>query len=557
MGNLYSYLMKQHTTNLQSKSQSQLLLSIVDLLYIASDIVHGLKYLHEKCSVACRDLKSVNILLTTVDENEQQAEKEKQNNDKQDNRSTSNKFKRKFIAKISDFGMSVQFNNSNNNSSNTMMTSSNEVLGSPLWMAPEVYMKTNTRTTIPNSNNNENMATIATRHWLCSADIYSYGIILYELLSTMEPYWELQQPVQQQEQQVNSPLMSWEDVLKLVIVNNRRPLLPPIWSEVAKQEQAQEQGNKTRAANTIIALLYNLYQQCVDKDSSKRPTLDSIINIIDDKCLKVLLNSSGNELLVQEIDEWRLQHLEKRHIVEEIEEQEELVQQKQEQQEKVTSNNSNGKNKQVVIQQGMNKLKKKHWVEYNIILARILALWNTETSSFECKPGAFRIYHDIVHGQYVECETMVKKQQQEQLEVQQQAKEQQQQQFLLLYELWFNLFLYYYIPLMHARVIREAQRDTGTTVTVEKKRINNVEIVSTIETHDDESKMEQMALRKLHVSYEKSNVPMDKWSLLCHAHVDRLFTVVFKDCNDNTIEKIKTMMVKQCIEAAQKVSELE
>lgn len=99
---------------------------------IAYDIANGLSYLH-LFGFIHRDMKSLNILL---DEN--------------------------FRAKICDFGMTRSIDQS------SPMTG---MIGSSHWMAPEVLLSK------PNYNE--------------KADVYSFGIILYELLTLKQPFGNL------------------------------------------------------------------------------------------------------------------------------------------------------------------------------------------------------------------------------------------------------------------------------------------------------------------------------------------------------------------------------
>ncbi|MEA2097023.1 MAG: protein kinase, partial [Candidatus Cloacimonadota bacterium] len=109
---------------------------------IALDIAQGLDYLHEN-NVVHRDLKSLNILL---DENKR--------------------------AKLTDFGLSKE-------RTDTTLAPTTKNIGTPGWMPPEILMD-------EEDSIHQGIKTEYTK----KADIYSYGIILWEISSRKVPFAE-------------------------------------------------------------------------------------------------------------------------------------------------------------------------------------------------------------------------------------------------------------------------------------------------------------------------------------------------------------------------------
>jgi len=151
------------------------------IVKMATDVARGMSYLHSaKPPILHRDLKSANLL---VDEN--------------------------FNVKVSDFGLSrVQAHH-------YTMTGH---CGTYQWMAPEV---------------------IASQRYTEKADVYSYGICLWELLTRALPYGELQ-PMQ---------------AAMAVLNQSLRPTIPP---------------------NTP-PLFSKLVRSCWHQDPEKRPPFDQIL----------------------------------------------------------------------------------------------------------------------------------------------------------------------------------------------------------------------------------------------------------------------------------------
>ncbi|GMI48845.1 hypothetical protein TrCOL_g5988 [Triparma columacea] len=123
-------VMEYLTTNLydllHTRSQHQIHFFI--LHRFACDVARGMKYLHRRAKIIQRDLKSRNVM---VDNN--------------------------FNAKMCDFGLSRYIK------TDKTMT----FCGTPYWTAPEI---------------------IRQEPYTEKADVYSYGIVLWELITAQEPY---------------------------------------------------------------------------------------------------------------------------------------------------------------------------------------------------------------------------------------------------------------------------------------------------------------------------------------------------------------------------------
>lgn len=152
---------------------------------VAAGAARGMNYLH--CghpAVLHRDLKSANILLDDS-----------------------------YNAKVCDFGLSRL------KAKERSMTGN---CGTVQWMAPEI---------------------LANQHYAEPADVYSYGIILWELLSRECPYGEM------------SPIQC-----ALAVLNqDLRPTIPE-WCPPA---------------------FGALIKKCIDKDPNARPTFENILCILD------------------------------------------------------------------------------------------------------------------------------------------------------------------------------------------------------------------------------------------------------------------------------------
>mmetsp|Transcript_57155 Transcript_57155/g.134530 ORF Transcript_57155/g.134530 Transcript_57155/m.134530 type:complete len:311 (-) Transcript_57155:39-971(-) len=157
-------------------------------LNISRQVALGMNYLHTRAqAVVHRDLKSPNVLLTN-----------------------------QWVAKVADFGVARVYDDRRN------MT---QGLGSTLWSAPEVLQKS---------------------RYSVAADVYAYGVILWEVASRHEPY-EGMSPSQ----------------VALAVVQGTRPdisVLPPDTSE----------------------LLVGLMTDCWDVQPVARPNFTAVLRRLDE-----------------------------------------------------------------------------------------------------------------------------------------------------------------------------------------------------------------------------------------------------------------------------------
>ena len=185
-GNLHELLYNKKYIDLSWKLRKQFLLQIAI----------GMNFLHtNNPPILHRDLKSLNIFLT---------------NDMKKSTDITD-------VKIADFGLSVRYEK------NCNLT---ERVGTCLWMAPEV---------------------IKTQKYTTKADVYSYGIIMWEVCTREIPY----------------DYCSYENILYRVSYKKERP-------------------NLSRLPNDTPKEFEELMQKCWEHDPNLRPDFDAIIEIIKD-----------------------------------------------------------------------------------------------------------------------------------------------------------------------------------------------------------------------------------------------------------------------------------
>lgn len=184
--------------------QSDIAFSWTDpLLKIAIDVAQGMSYLHNSDpSVVHRDLKCSNLLCTPT-----------------------------FSCKVADFGESTR---------QLTGRSLRSVVGTPYWLAPEV---------------------IREEKYDSKVDCYSFGIVMIELETRKEPYYDV------------SAQIATMDVLVQVAQKNLRPAIP---ASCLPQRRA-------------------LIERCLHEDPNERPTMDEILNCLQNEVRTELFESNETE----------------------------------------------------------------------------------------------------------------------------------------------------------------------------------------------------------------------------------------------------------------------
>jgi len=168
------------------------------IAYVAQNTLKGLFYLHSK-EIIHRDVKAANILITED-----------------------------AIVKLADFGVSQQ------------VGKAQEIIGSPLWMAPEVILN---------------------REYDKRCDIWSLGITVIEIADGLPPHSD----------------MNYMRAMKMV---PNRP--PPTLNDPTKWPTE----------------LNNFLAKCLQKDPSKRPYSDQLFTD------PFILSAKGSEVLIQKIKQY-------------------------------------------------------------------------------------------------------------------------------------------------------------------------------------------------------------------------------------------------------------
>jgi serine/threonine protein kinase len=181
---------------------SNIQLSLLTRMRMAKDIALGMNWLHQnKPPIIHRDLKPSNLL---VDEN--------------------------WRVKVSDFGLSqIRWRES---------VKTEDDKGTAQWMAPELLLN---------------------QPYTEKCDVYSFGIVLWELLTRQEPFPEFD---------------NFEDFKKAVCEQHRRPSIPP----------------------NIPSGLKMLIQDCWNANAEMRPSFSGIVKRLDNIIVDIaILDPQGNQ----------------------------------------------------------------------------------------------------------------------------------------------------------------------------------------------------------------------------------------------------------------------
>jgi len=163
-------------------------LSLITRMRMAKDAALGMTWLHySNPAIIHRDLKTSNLL---IDDN--------------------------FQIKLCDFGLSQI------KSTEFLKDGADGAKGTPLWMAPEV---------------------LSGKPFNEKADVYSFGIVLWEILTRQEPFAEFD---------------NFEEFRTAVCLHHRRPLIPP---------------------DTLPSIRI-LIESCWQPDPSRRPKFTDIVNAL-------------------------------------------------------------------------------------------------------------------------------------------------------------------------------------------------------------------------------------------------------------------------------------
>eukprot|EP01105_Mastigella_eilhardi_P025086 TRINITY_DN6714_c0_g1_i1.p1 TRINITY_DN6714_c0_g1~~TRINITY_DN6714_c0_g1_i1.p1 ORF type:complete len:685 (+),score=198.09 TRINITY_DN6714_c0_g1_i1:86-2056(+) len=175
-----------HTAGLFDK------LTVFSKLQMARDAVYGMNWLHGICKIVHRDLKPANLLL---DEHNR--------------------------VKVTDFGFSETIRQNRN------MKDMKGPKGTALYMAPEV---------------------MGMREFNEKADVYSFGLIMYELFTGLEPF---------------SNYSDIDTFYNAVCVRHERPVIPP--------------ERRRQLPPTLVQLIY----KCWDKQADVRPLFPEVLHELE------------------------------------------------------------------------------------------------------------------------------------------------------------------------------------------------------------------------------------------------------------------------------------
>lgn len=175
---------------------------------IAMDIAKGLNFLHtRRPSIIHRDLKSANILLDDS-----------------------------FRAKISDFGLAKVTQDTV-----SLIATNPNVAGTVAWMAPELFINIDAGCTM-------------------ASDIYSYGMVLWELVTREHPYKNQTNP----------------EIIKFCVTNGQREPIP----------------------EGALYILTKLITECRSQEPNERPNMEQVMELLSlEQWIINLLHNAWNHLM--------------------------------------------------------------------------------------------------------------------------------------------------------------------------------------------------------------------------------------------------------------------
>lgn len=193
-------------------------------------IARGMKYLHSK-NIVMRDLKPANIGYANTFDGARSFNSE----DEDEDIMLSSELRVESTVKLFDFGMAQKVEECD----------PGEICGSPRYMAPEV---------------------MSGKGYTLAVDVYSFGVILYEMCSLKSPFEESyrnrkckqNRKTHKRGRLQRSPKATLRDFYKIVV-----------------DEQLKPSDNLER--DVCCPKLRNLIDACWDHDTSKRPTFDTIL----------------------------------------------------------------------------------------------------------------------------------------------------------------------------------------------------------------------------------------------------------------------------------------
>lgn len=175
-------------------------------LAMLGDVAAGMAFIHSR-DVIHRDLKSGNILVNEA-----------------------------FNAKVADFGQARMIDRS--------VTTMTERQGTPLYMAPEVISSSG--------------------HYSNKCDVYSFGIVMWEMLAEREPYFDQQNK---------------QSILFQVAKNPEfRPTVPSLAdSSIARDPLLLSLPD---SASALMEQFVALMRQCWSHDPAARPTFERLVGAL-------------------------------------------------------------------------------------------------------------------------------------------------------------------------------------------------------------------------------------------------------------------------------------